>query len=103
MADGAAAVERFGAADEYPVEVTRKGKTRTVDLKGVAITIADHADGGWQVCAPAAGTGARIRDVLGAVFGDDCAAGIRGWSTMRVDTLFEGAAAADRGGAQPSV
>ena len=98
-----AAVERFTAASEWPVAVTRKGKTRTVDLKAAAIVVAPHPDGGWAVSAPAAGTGARIRDVLGGIFGEDAAAGLRGWSTLRTDSYFaDDEPAEPLGGTQPS-
>jgi radical SAM-linked protein len=78
------------AADTWPVELVKKKKTHTVDLKAAPLRLVPHADGGWELHVASSGVGARVRDVLRAVFGDDAAAGTRGWSTIRTETLFVG-------------
>ncbi len=81
----------FLAADTWPVEVTKKKKTVTVDLKAAPLVVAPREDGGWELRLPAAGVGARLRDVLLGIFGADAANGVRGWSTVRLATRFDGA------------
>ncbi|MCP4867708.1 MAG: TIGR03960 family B12-binding radical SAM protein [Proteobacteria bacterium] len=97
------------AAETCVIEVKKKKRTQTVDLKKAPIVIVPHADGsssggGWELHVASSGVGARIRDVVRAVFGDDAAGSRNGWSVVRIETLFEGDAApiAAPEGATPS-
>ena len=82
------AVENFLAAESVPVEVTRKGTTRTVDMRPVVKSLSGNGEGGWRLEVDFEGPGARVRDVLRAVWGDDAAKVVSGWSASRVQTYF---------------
>jgi radical SAM-linked protein len=87
-------VERFLSAEAVPFEVTRKGKNRTVDMRPVVRALRSCGEGSWQVEVATDGPGARIRDVLRAVWGDDAAKAVGGWSATRIQTDFRDEAGA---------
>ncbi len=82
------AVEGFLAADSVPIEVTHKGKSRTIDMRPVVRRLNPSQGGSWELEVATEGPGARIRDVLRAVWGDDAAQTKAGWSASRVQTRF---------------
>ena len=80
--------DAFLAQEEVLVEhTTKKGKTTTVDLRA-AVARLEPCEGGYELDLPALGAGARVRAVLKAIWGDDAATGVRGWSTTRLATHF---------------
>lgn len=86
--DGAAAAAAFLALDELVVEqVSKKGKVKRVDIRA-AVASLEPAESGWAVRLPSDTGGARVRDVLRAVWGDLAARGVDGWTVVRAATLF---------------
>jgi radical SAM family uncharacterized protein/radical SAM-linked protein len=84
-ADGAAA---FLAKESIQVEhTTKKGKVRVVDVRA-AVDALEPAETGWTLRLPAQGAGARVRDILRAVWGEAAAKGVDGWTVVRAETLF---------------
>ncbi|MBN93624.1 MAG: hypothetical protein CL928_06040 [Deltaproteobacteria bacterium] len=82
----------FLAAEEVLIESTRKGKTRTIDVRPAVVRVEEVAEGGeFEVQTLAGGPGARIRDVLRAIFGEDAAVLRPGWHVTRWTTQFESA------------
>ncbi len=82
------AAENFLAAESVPVEVTRKGTSRMVDMRPVVKSLSDSGGGSWRLEVDFDGPGARVRDVLRAVWGDDAASVVSGWAASRVQTYF---------------
>ncbi len=98
--DATAAAEAFLALDELIAEHTnKKGKTRSVDLRA-AVTTLEPEGGGWTLGLPAQGAGARVRDLLRAIWGESAARGIDGWTVVRAETRFSAVAPAMKGGAE---
>ena len=83
-----AAAGQFLASESALVEVTRKGKTKVIDIRPVVTDLQEVADGAWQVEVEADGPGARIRDILRGVWGGMAAAGTGGWATTRTGATF---------------
>ena len=86
--DIAETLERWDAAESWPITVEKKGKTKEVDLREVVQTLELLEPGTVEISVAAVGAGARIRDVLGGIFGDRAALMEDGWSTLRVETRF---------------
>ncbi len=86
--DGGPAARAFLAKGSIPVEhTTKKGKTRTVDLRKAITSLTEDAPG-WSLGLPAVGAGARVRDLVAAIWGDAAAGGVNGWTVVRAATLF---------------
>ena len=81
-------MERWSTGSAWPIVVEKKGKTREVDLRDVVQRLESVAPGTVELAVAAIGAGARIRDVLGGLFGDHAALMEEGWSTLRIETCF---------------
>lgn len=82
-----ASLQAFLATETWPIEVTRKKKTRTIDVRA-PVRSARFEGNAIELELAADGAGARIRDVLRAALGDDAAANRGGWSVVRTETLL---------------
>jgi len=83
-----AAAERFRAAETWPVEVQRKKKIERIDLSAVGVSVEAASGDDLRLELPAQGAGARVRDALRSIFGDDAARGTAGWAVLREQTRF---------------
>jgi radical SAM-linked protein len=82
------AAERYRSAQAWSVEVTRKSGPQEVELKGAGVTVEPEEHGGFRLGLRSDGAGARVRDALRAIFGDDAASGTAGWTVLRIRTRF---------------
>ena len=86
--DGGPGVAAFLARDAVIVERTsKKGVVKEVDLRS-SVTSLVPAEAGWALSLPAQGAGARVRDFLGAIWGEAAAGAVDGWTVVRAETLF---------------
>ena len=83
----------YSAGQPLEVEVVKKKKTRIVDVRPAILALDVLDDGGFALQVKASGAGARIRDVLRALFGDEAAACRSGWGTTRMEVHFSDDAA----------
>lgn len=88
------AAAQFLDSASVTTEVSRKGKTYLVDVRPAVTGLRRVPDSGWEIDVEVVGPGARIRDVLRAVWGDNAAAALAGWSATRTNTAFRAEAEA---------
>ena len=74
----------FLAGEDTEITVTKKGKTKQVDLTDLVLDLRSLEPGRVRIEVKARGAGARIRDVLRGIFGEGPAALQPGWSVSRV-------------------
>ena len=82
------AVERYRASETWPVQVERKEAVQAVDLKEAGVTLEAVEADGFRLGLRSDGAGARVRDALRGIFGDDAASGTAGWTVLRERTRF---------------
>lgn len=88
--DARRSVATFLEAEEVLLESTRKGKTRTIDVRPAVVRLEEVDEPGvFELQTVAGGPGARVRDVLRAIFGEDAAVLRPGWQVTRWTTQFD--------------
>jgi len=81
-------LERWDAGGPWGIEVEKKGVTKSVDLRDIVQRLELIEPGAVELKVAAVGAGARIRDVLRGLFGEEAALQKEGWSTLRSSTVF---------------